>query len=86
MLARRALHSGNGWLICKVFCKSIRINFLETYISNSDATPWPEANWSGSCPNVFILFTILYQIETLRFPSRIQHKSPVYRQFRKAFS
>ncbi len=34
---------------------------------------------------VFIFFTILYQLKTLMFPSRIEHKSPVYGQFRKAF-
>src|SRR6266576_617278 len=26
ILARRALHSATGWLMCKVFCKSIKIS------------------------------------------------------------
>jgi hypothetical protein len=34
---------------------------------------------------MFIFFTILYQLETLLIPNRIEHKSPVYGQFRKAF-
>ena len=35
---------------------------------------------------VFIFFTILYQLKTLAFPSRIERKSPVHGEFRKVFS
>jgi hypothetical protein len=34
---------------------------------------------------VFIFFTILYKPKTLLIPSRIEHKSPFYGTFRKAF-
>jgi hypothetical protein len=47
------------------------------------ATKQTKANFAQI---VFILFTTLYQLKTLMLPSRIQHKSPVYGQFRKAFS
>jgi hypothetical protein len=35
---------------------------------------------------VFVFFTILYQLNTLFFRYRIKHKSPVDREFCKAFS
>jgi hypothetical protein len=35
---------------------------------------------------VFVFFTILYQLNTLVFPSRIEHKSPVHGEFRQVFS
>jgi hypothetical protein len=35
---------------------------------------------------VFIFFTILYQLNTLMFLSRIEHKSPVHGQFCQVFS
>jgi hypothetical protein len=34
---------------------------------------------------VFIFFTILYQLKTLLIPNQIEHKSPAYGKFRKAF-
>jgi hypothetical protein len=43
----------------------------------------PEAD---SAPIVFVFFTILYQLNTLVFPSRIEHKSPVHGEFRQVFS
>jgi len=35
---------------------------------------------------VFVFFTMLYQLNTLMFPNRIEHKSPVHREFRQVFS
>jgi len=55
-------------------------------MSNSDATAWPQQTGADLPPVVFIFFTILYQLKTLTFPSRIEHKSPVHGKFRKAFS
>ena len=46
----------------------------------------PQQTGADLAQIVFILFTILYQLKTLTFPSRIQYKSPAYRQFRKSFS
>src|SRR5437667_9999881 len=38
ILARRALHSANGWLMCKVFCKSIG---LRVYLHSNRAIGMP---------------------------------------------
>ena len=35
---------------------------------------------------VFVFVTILYQLKTLMFPSRIDHASPVKREFLQVFS
>jgi len=35
---------------------------------------------------VFVFFTILYQLKTLLFGYRIEHKSPVDREFCQVFS
>src|SRR5438067_8716421 len=51
MLARRALHSGNGWLMCKVFCKSIIVMVFEAILSSSDAIPFVQANRGRFSPN-----------------------------------
>jgi hypothetical protein len=79
------LHSGNGWLICKVFCKSIGIRFSETNLSNSDASRVLGRIRFDAARIVFVFFTILYQLNTLMFPSRIEHKSPVNGEFRQVF-
>src|SRR5213080_2193705 len=51
MLARRALHSGNGWLMCRFFCKSIGIRFSDKPLSSSDAIPFAQAKSSQPCPD-----------------------------------
>jgi hypothetical protein len=35
---------------------------------------------------VFVFFTILYQLNTLFFGYRIEHKSPIYGELRQVFS
>ena len=45
----------------------------------------PKGNQSRSGRIVFIFFTILYQLKTLMFPSRFEHKSPVNGEFRQVF-
>jgi len=87
MLARRALHSAMGWLMCRVFCKSIRFKgLLPLALSNNDATWFSEAK-PGERPRiVFSFFTLLYLAETLDLACRINHKSPVSGQFRQIFT
>src|SRR5439155_15893750 len=39
ILARRALHSAAGWLICKVFCKSIGVRVYYVKLKQSRCHP-----------------------------------------------
>ena len=64
MLPKRALHSANGWLMCRVFCKSMIIRFSPVFLSNSDASLLLEATQAIRTPIVFIFFTILYHLNT----------------------
>src|SRR6266581_5387305 len=85
MLARRALHSGNGWLICKVFCKSIRIRFSETNLSNSDAIACPEGKPEPIWANCVHFLYNLVSAQDANVFSRLEHKSPVHGEFRQVF-
>jgi hypothetical protein len=58
------LHSGNGWLMCRVFCKSIGIRFSDTALSSSYAIPVAQEKLADSARIVFVFFTILYQLKT----------------------
>src|SRR5213592_1557325 len=67
MLARRALHSANGWLICKVFCKSIGIKVFGFHIEQKRCHPFSTSRVRvADIQIVFVFFTILYQLKTLR--------------------
>jgi len=59
---------------------------FEAILSSSDAIPFAQANRGRFCSVVFIFFTIVYQLNTLMFPSRTKHKSPVDGELRQVFS
>ena len=86
MLPKRALHSANGWLMCRVFCKSIMIRFSPVFLSNSDASLLLEAQQAIQMPNSvrFLYNTVSAQHAAL--PSRIEHNSPSSREFDQVFS
>jgi hypothetical protein len=61
--------------------------FSETNLSNSDAIPGcAKPTRAGPAQIVFVFFTILYQLNTLLFGRRIEHKSPINRKFHQVFS
>src|SRR5262249_17698608 len=66
MLARRALHSSNGWLMCKVFSRSIGFQwFSEKLLSNSNASSFPKGIRVEDDRMLFVFVTTLYQGNTL---------------------
>jgi hypothetical protein len=55
-------------------------------MSNSDASSCAKRTRANSARIVFVLFTLLYQLDTLFFGYRIEHKSPIDREFCQVFS
>src|SRR5438552_17696149 len=70
MLARRALHSGNCWLRCKVFCKSIILIVFEAILSSSDAIQFGQGNRGRIISCVFIYLIFEYKLNTVTCPGR----------------
>jgi len=48
--------------------------------------PFPQANDTEHRFNVFNFFTTLYRRDTLQLSYRIEHNSPIHRQFGKVFA
>src|SRR5438067_9866310 len=67
MLARRALHSVNGWLMCKVFSKSIGLFGFSLILSNGDASLFTRRTRGKAAPIVSDFCTVLYQLHTLMY-------------------
>src|SRR5438874_13815417 len=58
ILARRALHSATGWLMCNVFCISIKVNVVfGDKESNRNAIHVSERDCTSSLRSAFVLFT-----------------------------